>query len=130
MIDNPRRVKDLIRNLAKGDSGKAQLLQRRYAMERYLERVAESEYKRNLVLKGGMLVTSMLDVGQRMTRDTDVTMLDEVLDVESAVAMARSIASIPLEDGMAFDIEDACEIMEDSEYGGVPCWSVPRSIRA
>lgn len=119
MIDNPRRVKDLIRNLAKGDSGKAQLLQRRYAMERYLERVAESEYKRNLVLKGGMLVTSMLDVGQRMTRDTDVTMLDEVLDVESAVAMARSIASIPLEDGMAFDIEDACEIMEDSEYGGV-----------
>lgn len=54
-----------------------------------------------------------------MTRDTDVTMLDEVLDVESAVAMARSIASIPLEDGMAFDIEDACEIMEDSEYGGV-----------
>lgn len=28
MIDNPRRVKDLIKNLAEGDSGKAQLLQR------------------------------------------------------------------------------------------------------
>ncbi|NHM13332.1 hypothetical protein [Xiamenia xianingshaonis] len=61
MIDNPRRVKDLIKNLAKGDSGKAQLLQRRYAMERFLERMAESEYRQNLVLKGGMLVTSMLD---------------------------------------------------------------------
>ncbi len=34
MIDNPGKVKDLIKNLAKGDSGKAQLLQRRYAMER------------------------------------------------------------------------------------------------
>ncbi|NGM17767.1 hypothetical protein GMI70_07145 [Eggerthellaceae bacterium zg-893] len=61
MIDNPRRVKDLIKSLAKGDSGKAQLLQRRYAMERFLERMAESEYRQNLVLKGGMLVTSMLD---------------------------------------------------------------------
>lgn len=76
MIDNPTRVKDLIKNPAKGDSGKAQLLQRRYAMERFLERMAESDYKQNLVLKGGMLVTSMLDIGQRMMRDPDVTMLD------------------------------------------------------
>lgn len=119
MIDNPTRVKDLIKNLAKGDSGKAQLLQRRYAMERFLERMAESDYRQNLVLKGGMLVASMLDIGQRMTRDTDVTMLDKTLSVKSAVEMARDIASIPLEDGMTFDVEDAYEIMEDSEYGGV-----------
>lgn len=119
MIDNPTKVKALIKNLAKGDSGKAQLLQRRYAMERFLERVAESGYKHNLVLKGGMLVTSMLDVGQRMTRDTDVTMLNKALSVESAVEMAREIASIPLGDGMMFDVGDAYEIMEDSEYGGV-----------
>lgn len=99
MIDNPTRVKDLIKNLAKGDSGKAQLLQRRYAMERFLERMAASEYKRSLVLKGGMLVTSMLDVGQRMTRDTDITMLNRALDMESSVKMAKDIANIAL--GMA-----------------------------
>lgn len=119
MIDNPMKVKAVIKNLAEGDSGKAQLLQRRYAMERFLERMAQSDYKRNLVLKGGMLVTSMLDVGQRMTRDTDVTLLNKTLSVESATEMAREIASISLEDGMTFDVEDAYEIMEDSEYGGV-----------
>lgn len=119
MIDNPAKVKDLIKNFANGDSGKAQLLQRRYAMERFLERMAKSEYKNNLVLKGGMLVASMLDLGQRMTRDTDVTMLDMTLDVETAVKMAKAIAAIPLEDGLSFDVEDAYEIMEDSEYGGV-----------
>ena len=119
MIDNPRRVKDLIKHLAKGDSGRAQLLQRRYAMERFLERITESIYRENLVLKGGMLVTSMLGVGERMTRDTDVTMQDKRLDVESAVSMAREIAAIPLEDGMSFSVGDAYEIMEDSEYGGV-----------
>lgn len=118
MISNPRQVKDLIKNLAKSDSGKAQLLQRRYAMERFLERISLSGYKQNLVLKGGMLVTSMLDIGERMTRDTDVTMLNKTLDVESAKEMTKAIAAIPLEDGMTFDVEDAYEIMEDSEYGG------------
>lgn len=115
MINNPTQVKSLIRNLAKGDSSKAQLLQRRYAMERFLERMAQSAYRQNLVLKGGMLVTSMLDVGQRMTRDADVTMQKLPLDVESATAMVKNIAAIPLEDGMVFDVESAYEIMEESE---------------
>lgn len=119
MIDNPRRVKDLIKNLAGGDSGRAQLLQRRYAMERFLERIAESDYRENLILKGGMLVTSMLGVGERMTRDTDMTMQDKHLDIESAVEMTKEIAAIPLEDGTSFSVENAYEIMEDSEYGGV-----------
>lgn len=119
MIDNPTKVKALIKNLAKGDSGKAQLLQRRYTMERFLERMAGSDYKQNLVLKGGMLVTSMLDVGQRMTRDTDVTMLNMTLSVASAIEMTKDIASIPLRDGVTFDVKDAYEIMEDTEYGGV-----------
>ena len=63
--------------------------------------MAESDYGQNLVLKGGMLVTSMLDVGQRMTRDTDVTMLNKTLSVESAVEMARDIATNPLGDVMS-----------------------------
>lgn len=119
MIDNPTKVKDLIKNLANGDSGKSQLLQRRYAMERFLERMSESKYKDNLVLKGGMLVTSMLGLGQRMTRDTDMTILNMTLDAESALKMAKDIAVISLEDGMSFDVGNACEIMEDSEYGGI-----------
>lgn len=113
------RVKDLIKNIANGDSGKAQLLQRRYVMERFLERVSVSKYKDNLVLKGGMLITSLLDIGERMTRDTDVTMRNKTLTIDSALETVREIASIPLEDATSFEIKDAYEIMEDSEYGGV-----------
>lgn len=57
MIKTSRQLKDLIRNRAKGDSGKSQLLIRNYAMERFLERVALSKYKDNFILKGGMLVS-------------------------------------------------------------------------
>lgn len=119
MINNPRKVKDLIKNLAQGDSENCQLLQRRYAMERFLERMAESKYKQNLILKGGMLIASMLDVGQRMTRDTDMTMQDMTLDLNVAVSMVGQIAAISLDDGVVFEIENAFEIMEDAEYNGV-----------
>ena len=37
MIKGARRVKDLIRNKAKGDSSRSQALLRHYAMERFLE---------------------------------------------------------------------------------------------
>ena len=43
MIRTSRQLKDLVRNMAKGDSGKSQLLIRNYAMERFLERVARSK---------------------------------------------------------------------------------------
>lgn len=66
-----------------------------------------------------MLVTSMLDLGRRMARDTDVTMLNMVFGVESVVEMAKGIAAIPLDDGMTFDVGDAYEIMEGSECGDV-----------
>lgn len=45
MIKTSRQLKDLIRNRAGGDSGKAQLLLRNYAMERLLERISLSPYK-------------------------------------------------------------------------------------
>lgn len=51
MIKTSRQLKDLIRNMAKGDSGKSQLLIRNYAMERFLERIALSKYKNNFILK-------------------------------------------------------------------------------
>lgn len=67
MIKGARGVKDLIRGKAKGDSGKAQALLRHYAMERFLERLANSSYRDNFVLKGGLLMSSFVGVELRST---------------------------------------------------------------
>ncbi|THG36008.1 hypothetical protein [Adlercreutzia caecimuris] len=56
MITGARRIKDLIRNRAKGDGATAQMLLRHYAMERLLERLSVSDYRDDFVIKGGMLV--------------------------------------------------------------------------
>lgn len=119
MIKGERRVKDLIKNVAKGDSGKAQRLQRHYAMERFLERMALSDYCDKMILKGGMLVSSIVGFDARSTMDIDATCRGFTLNPESATRMVNEIALVPLDDDMSFDVGTAQEIMEDSEYGGV-----------
>ena len=67
MIKTSRQLKDKIKNLTHGDSLKSQTLLRTYMMERFLERLAVSQYNSHFVLKGGMLVSSMVGLQQRAT---------------------------------------------------------------
>ena len=53
IIKTSRQLKDKVSNLSGNDSKKAQTLIRKYMMERFLARIARSEYKNNFILKGG-----------------------------------------------------------------------------
>lgn len=46
---------------------------RNFMMERFLERVSISSYRDNFILKGGMLVASIVGVDMRATMDIDAT---------------------------------------------------------
>lgn len=69
-----RQIKDLINNMAKKKNINPQILIRNYMMERLLERIASSPYKENFILKGGMLISSLIGVESRSTVDMDTTM--------------------------------------------------------
>ena len=60
MISTATQLKAKVRNLSGGDSEKAQTLIRNYIMERFLERIALSQYRNNFILKGGMLVAAVV----------------------------------------------------------------------
>ena len=119
MIHTSRQLKDLIKNKAKGDSAKAQILLRNYMMERFLERMSVSKYKKNFILKGGMLVSSMVGIDFRSTMDIDTTLKNIPLSVESATEIIEDIISVHLDDEVSFKIKAVSEIMEESEYGGI-----------
>ncbi len=119
MIKTSRQLKDLVRNMAKGDSGKSQLLIRNYAMERFLERTALSKYKDNFILKGGMLISAMAGLDNRATMDLDTTVRNLHLDMETAQEIVAEIISISLEDNVQFEIREVSGIMDEAEYGGV-----------
>jgi hypothetical protein len=119
MIHTSRQLKDLIKNKSKGDSAKAQILLRNYMMERFLERMSVSKYKKNFILKGGMLVSSMVGIDFRSTMDIDTTLKNIPLSVESATEIIEDIISVHLDDEVSFKIKTVSEIMEESEYGGI-----------
>ena len=67
----PEQIKGRIKSVAKQNNADARTLMRIYMMERFLERLAQSEYRDNFIIKGGILVTAMIGVAHRSTMDID-----------------------------------------------------------
>ena len=89
IIKTSRQLKDKISNLSGNDSTKAQMLIRKYMMERFLARIAQSEYKNNFILKGGMLVSAIVGIEARATMDIDTTVRSLPLTKEVASSIIK-----------------------------------------
>ena len=112
-------VKAKIKNKAGGSSDKSQIMLRIYLMERLLERVSLSRYRDNFVLKGGLLVSSLVGVDMRSTMDIDTTVKLLPLNKSAIQKILEEIMAIGLEDGVLFRITKVQDIMEGHEYEGV-----------
>ena len=119
MIKTAWQLKDLIRNLARSKSADAQVLMRNYMMERFLERISVSEYRDKFILKGGMLVAAMIGLESRTTMDIDGTVKGANVSVEDVEQMVADIVSVPMDDGVEFQIKRISEIMDEAEYPGI-----------
>lgn len=119
MIKTARQLKDLIRNLSKTKAADAQVLMRNYMMERFLERIALSEYRDKFILKGGMLVAAMVGLDARSTMDIDATIKGAAVGVEEVENLIAAIISVPIDDGVVFRIKRISEIMDEAEYPGI-----------
>ena len=104
MIHTAKQLKDKVKNMSGGNSEVAQALIRTYFMERFLERVSVSEYRNNFILKGGMLVASIVGVDMRATMDIDTTVKALPLNEKDARAIIERIGELQLEDGVSFDV--------------------------
>lgn len=108
----------MINNLAKDKNINAQILLRNYMMERILERIALSDYRNNFILKGGMLVTSLVGVESRSTVDMDTTMKRKAVSAETLKAAFDSILSLDIDDGVTFEYIKLDEIRDEAQYSG------------
>lgn len=119
MIKTARQLKDLIRNLSREKSTDAQILMRNYMMERFLERISLSEYRDKFILKGGMLVAAMVGLDARSTMDLDATIKGANVNVEDIENLISSIVTVPIDDGVKFQLKSISEIMDEAEYPGI-----------
>ena len=96
----------------------AQAVLQSYFLERFLERISISSYKDAFVLKGGMLIASMVGIGSRTTMDMDTTLRNFPFSEDVLVDILSKICSIQLDDDITFTLEYIKPIREDDVHGG------------
>ena len=119
MIHTSTQLKALVRNQSHGDNAKAMTLIRNFGMERFLERMSLSKYNGNLILKGGLLIASMVSLDNRATMDIDTTIRNYNLSAEDAEKIIADIIAISLDDGTQFAVKSVERIMDEAEYPGI-----------
>lgn len=113
------QVKALVRNLSKKLNVEAEVLLRSFMMERFLERIAASRYRHSFILKGGMLIASMVGIGTRTTMDMDATVKGTALNTQEIKTMIEEILQAPVDDGgIEFALRGVEEMHEEADYPG------------
>lgn len=115
----PAQLKGRIKSLAQKNHADARILLRIFMMERFLERISVSPYRDHFIIKGGILVTSMIGVALRSTMDIDASIKNENLSEEHLLQMLADISAIDLDDGISFRVKRAEQIMDEMEYPGI-----------
>jgi predicted nucleotidyltransferase component of viral defense system len=115
----PEQVKGRIKNVAKQHNTDARTLMRVYMMERFLERLSESRYRDNFIIKGGILVTAMVGVAHRSTMDIDTSIKNINLFAGDVLNVVNEIKDIDIGDGVVFEVKEVSHIMDDMEYPGI-----------
>jgi predicted nucleotidyltransferase component of viral defense system len=92
-----------------------------YFIERLLYRLSVSPYAGNFILKGGLLLYTVLEQRARATRDIDLLAYHIQNLPDEMVRIFREIAMIPSDDAVSFDTETITveRIKEDADYQGI-----------
>lgn len=119
MIKNAMSLKAKINNIAKSENVSPHSVMQTYMLERLLERISRSKYKDNFILKGGMLISSIVGIDSRSTMDMDTTIKGFKLDIDNLRNILDSIISIEIDDNVKFEVLSIENIREDDDYGGL-----------
>lgn len=117
MIKNAKSLMDRANNLAQRCDITTNEILQNYMFERVLERLLKSKYKNNFILKGGVLLSSIMGIDTRTTMDMDTCIKGINLDDTQLYEVLNEILSIDVNDNIKFYIKNSKPIREDDDYG-------------
>ena len=119
MIRNAKSLMDKSKYLASKNNITTNEILQNYMFERILERLSVSKYKNNFILKGGLLLSSIMGIDTRTTMDMDTCIKGINLTDEQLYEVLNEILNIDVNDGVKFEIKNSKPIREDDDYGGL-----------
>lgn len=109
-----------MKNLAVELGLRPQTVIQNFMFERFLARLAVSDYRDNFVVKGGVLISAMIGQKARSTMDMDTTVIDLPMTQRSIRHAIQKIAAIDAGDEVRFSVIDVGRIRIQVEgYEGI-----------
>lgn len=120
----PEQLKGQIRSFAGKRNLQSQEVLQMFLLERVLDRLYKSKYKDNFILKGGLLISSMIGIAERTTMDMDTTVTGIDMEETEIERIIREILLIDVGDGIEFTFEKLEPIREDDDYNNFRAYFV------
>ena len=115
---NSDKLNDIIKKKSNGNNNLAHHFHQMFFFEHLLMRLEKSKYRDNIVLKGGVLLSSIIGEDLRTTKDIDATLKSLPLNIDSVRNIFEEILAIQIEDNVNFEIVSIKDIRLENEYGG------------
>ena len=115
---NKNKLTTLIHKISKEKDVSFNILLQVYFFERFLDRLANSRYKKVFILKGGFLLSSLLGITERSTIDMDFSVAGIEFDRDNLKDIIQQIIQIDINDDVMFQMLKVTEIMEINTYVG------------
>ena len=115
-MKTPEQLKGAIRSMAAKKNLRAQEVLQMFLFERIIDRLAASSFRDNFILKGGLLISSMIGIGERTTMDMDTTARGIQMEEDEIVSAVKEIIAMDVGDGISFEFQKIEPIREDDAY--------------
>ena len=115
-MKTPEQLKGAIRSMAAKKNLRAQEVLQMFLFERILERLAVSPFQSNFILKGGLLISSMIGISERTTMDMDTTVRGIQMEEDEIVTVIKEIIAMDIGDEIAFEFQKIEPIREEDAY--------------
>lgn len=110
--------KAMLKRIATEENVPAQVVLQNYMFERLMDRLVKLPLRKNLILKGGLLVSHLLGLSRRTTMDMDVTLCNAELSEATVRGWMGRILSVDVGDGVDWALKGIAPIRDDDIYGG------------
>lgn len=110
------QIKGAIRNISKKTGVNANSLLQMCLFEGILEKISKSKYKNHIILKGGLLISSLIGVEMRSTLDMDTTIRGLPMNEENISKILQEILEIYIDADIVYRLVKLERIRTEDFY--------------
>ena len=116
IMKTSEQIKGAIRNISKKTGVNPNSLLQMCLFEGILEKLSKSKYSENFILKGGLLISSLIGVDMRSTMDMDTTVRGIPLNEESISNILNEILAIEIDADIEYNLIKLSPIRQEDVY--------------